>query len=190
MRGTSPLRDEESGEIKLNKRVYIHPLMGTEPSIHKLNQVLNHLEQNLKKFFRDVVILERQEIPNSAFNSSRKQFNSTNVLKNMGIAGEVDLGILTEDIYANMFNFVFGEAELGGKKAVISIYRLKPEFYGQSEDNELLKVRTLKEAVHEIGHVLGLRHCPKNHCVMHFSNSKKETDIKDWRYCERCWSLL
>lgn len=88
-----------------------------------------------------------------------------------------------------MMNFVFGEAELNGKRAIISLYRLKPEFYG-SKDDDLFFQRVLKEAVHELGHVLGLVHCKNPKCVMHFSNSILDTDFKEWRYCDDCMKKL
>lgn len=36
--------------------------------------------------------------------------------------------------------------------------------------------RTVKEAVHEIGHLKGLSHCPDSGCVMHFSNSLRDSE--------------
>ena len=32
-----------------------------------------------------------------------------------------------------------------------------------------------KEVVHELGHLFKLSHCDKRYCVMHFSNSLKDT---------------
>lgn len=176
-------RDKQTGELKVNKKLCIHPLSRDRPVDPGL---VNYVGENLHRIFKEVVTLESEEIPQSAFNRSRGQLNSKSVLKTVGLAGDVNLGILEEDIYSYGFNFIFGEAELGGTKAVISIFRLKPEFYGYRKDEELLKLRVLKEAVHEAGHVLGLKHCPDKHCVMHFSNTIKDTDVKDWRYCSKC----
>lgn len=81
---------------------------------------------------------------------------------------------------------MFGEAELFGKRALISLARLRPEFYGLPPNKDVLKIRALKEAIHEIGHVLGLIHCENKRCVMSFSNSIIDVDLKDWRYCKKC----
>jgi archaemetzincin len=47
-------------------------------------------------------------------------------------------------------------------------------------------MRALKEAVHELGHTLGLVHCPEAGCVMHFSNTLADTDCKSHRLCAMC----
>jgi archaemetzincin len=85
---------------------------------------------------------------------------------------------------------VFGEAECPGKTAVISVHRLKPEFYERKPDEDLLLERTTKEAVHELGHTFGLQHCPNPFCVMYFSNSIFETDRKQSLFCNKCTTNL
>jgi archaemetzincin len=94
------------------------------------------------------------------------------------------LGITDLDLYVPSMNYVFGEARLPGRVAVISTYRLKGTT--DSGGAELLPVRIVKEAVHELGHTLGLTHCNNPSCVMYFSNSLRDTDLKGEDYCERC----
>ena len=100
--------------------------------------------------------------------------------------GGRNLGIVDVDIYALGLNFVFGEADLKAKKAVISLTRLRQEYYSLTPDERLFRERTLKEAVHELGHTCGLKHCPDSHCVMYFSSSIQDTDKKDWNFCAIC----
>lgn len=64
-------------------------------------------------------------------------------------------------------------AESHGRTAVISLCRL-----ASCADPQARRLRTLKEAVHELGHILGLAHCPDAGCVMHFSNALADTDRK------------
>jgi archaemetzincin len=84
-------------------------------------------------------------------------------------------------------NYVFGEAYAPGRVALISLWRLKPEFYGENAGSAVFMLRMLKEAVHELGHTLGLQHCPRGLCVMHFSNSIFDTDRKQSLFCGQCY---
>ncbi|MFQ6038426.1 MAG: hypothetical protein ACE5LV_07400 [Candidatus Aminicenantales bacterium] len=93
-------------------------------------------------------------------------------------------------MYVPQLNFVFGEAELEGHFDVISLIRLRQSFYGLPENRGLFLERAVKEAVHELGHTFGLRHCPDPRCVMHFSNSLLDTDRKEASFCTRCRKLL
>ena len=151
-------------------------------------RMLEFLKETLSKIFGSVVLLNPIEMPEECYNRKRRQYLSTCVLFKI-ISLNVTLAVTEHDIYANNLNFVFGEAELNGRRAIISLYRLKPELYGQ-RDNSLFRLRVLKEAMHELGHVFGLKHCKNRRCVMYFSNSIVDTDIKDWKYCQSCLDLL
>ena len=71
-------------------------------------------------------------------------------------------------------------------KAYFTCWHLRQEFYGLPRDKNLFRERALKEAVHELGHTYGLGHCPDSTCVMHFSNSLPDTDLKGWKFCPDC----
>lgn len=103
---------------------------------------------------------------------------------------EMILGVTGADLTAPGLNFVFGLADPRGRTAVISLARLYPEFYGQPRDPRRFKARAVKEAVHELGHLLGLGHCPDPACVMSFSNSLSDTDRKGPGFCDHCQDLL
>jgi archaemetzincin len=100
------------------------------------------------------------------------------------------LAILDVDIFSAGLNFVFGQADLSGATSVISLVRLENEFYGLAADERLLVERAVKEAVHEIGHTLGVVHCKSRECVMYFSNSLVDTDRKGSAYCAQCMGRL
>lgn len=91
------------------------------------------------------------------------------------------LAVTEMDLYADDLNFVLGMAESHGRTAVISLCRL-----GHSADPQARRLRALKEAVHELGHTLGLAHCPDAECVMHFSNTLVDTDRKGSSLCAVC----
>jgi len=131
------------------------------------------------------------EIPRTAFNPVRGQYNSTYILNHLKVSSshlqyDKIIGIADIDAYVEGLNFVFGEAELGGRVGVVYLGRLRPEFYGCEEDYELLLTRTLKEVLHELGHTFGLLHCANRRCVMTFSNSILDTDYKEANFCKEC----
>jgi len=100
------------------------------------------------------------------------------------------LGVIDADCYTSGLNFILGQATIHGRDAFIALARLRQSFYGLPEDESLFRERAVKEAVHELGHTYGLHHCPNPKCVMHFSNSLRDTDVKAAEFCSRCWTQL
>ncbi|NJE30828.1 archemetzincin [Thermococcus sp. 18S1] len=126
-----------------------------------------------------------------AYNPSRNQFIGRVFLETLGgikakTGARAVLGITSLDLYEKGLNFIFGLAHPGMGAAIISTFRLRPEFYGEETTGNLLIERAVKEAMHELGHIFGLGHCPNRWCVMHFSNSILDTDVKGPYYCTSC----
>ncbi len=132
--------------------------------------------------------------PQYAFDGRRGQYSSTAILVRLrrsleGVYGKV-LGIVDVDLFIPSLNFVFGEADILHGVGVVSLFRLRPERYGQPSHARVLQERTLKEAVHELGHTFGMMYCSHYRCVMHFSNSLNDTDRKSCHFCQRCRESL
>ncbi len=128
------------------------------------------------------------KLPERGCDHQRGQYRARaliNVLPHDDV-GVKALGIASTDLYAPDLNFVFGQAQLPGDRAVMSIARLRPEFWGNDPDRDALIDRAIKEAVHELGHTLDIPHCDNPDCVMHFSNRLAETDRKGRDFCESC----
>ncbi|MBS7609892.1 archaemetzincin family Zn-dependent metalloprotease [Candidatus Bathyarchaeota archaeon] len=156
-------------------------------------KVLESITNGLSSVFKNIKfepMAMRFPLPWEAFDALRKQFDSSKILSKISkLSIKEDyriLGVTGIDLYVQGMNFVFGQAQLGGRSALISIYRLKPEFYGSKPNESLLLERCVKEAIHEFGHTLGLRHCPNPRCVMTFSNNILMVDAKSREFCQRC----
>jgi len=89
-----------------------------------------HLEEI---FSANVQISNPLPVPKVAYNSIRNQHNSTSILKYL-LTQLTDydrlLAIADVDLFAYGLNFVFGEADVLHKMAIISLTRLRQEFYG------------------------------------------------------------
>ena len=146
--------------------------------------MLDHLKKKLAFISDNTTILGKAKIPEKAYNYARKQYESGYFLDlARRYPGDRVLGVTDVDLYAEPLNFVFGQAEINGKPAVISLHRLKGE-------KEKYESRAVKEAIHELGHTMGLRHCDDPLCVMRFSNCLAETDLKGETYCDNCKGIL
>ena len=136
----------------------------------------------LQKVYRDIleISMEKDEllILENAFNSSREQYDASILqqylvsVKNRNLA----LWVIKEDIYWKGMNFIFGCA-IPWSCAILSVSRL--------HSKELIG----KEAIYEVGHILGLSHC-RNNCVMQFSNSLEESMLKPLYLCGECREKL
>ncbi len=133
-------------------------------------------------------------VPPDSLLAERNQHSSTKILK--GMLGEVPgdalklLGITEKDLCIPILTYVFGEAQLGGIVAVVSLARLRQEFHGLPPDRPLFLERTRKECLHELGHTYGLIHCKSRDCVMYLSNTVFDVDVKGRSFCAYCRSIV
>jgi archaemetzincin len=123
--------------------------------------------------------------PDGAFDAARGQHSSRVILA--WLAGRVPpghaklLGVTDVDLFVPVLTFVFGEAQLAGRVAVVSLARLR-----SGPDAHLVADRLAKEAVHEVGHTFGLVHCASLSCVMARSAGLAAVDRKRERLCPDC----
>ncbi len=160
------------------------------------SEVLAAATHGLTEVFPDtesIVLQPNLTLPIHAFDKKRKQYNSSMILADINAyaVSRQDLhrvlGIVDADIYASGLNYVFGEAYAPGRAGLVSLWRLRPQFYGEEADSGAFLLRLVKEAVHEVGHTLGLQHCSHSYCVMHFANSIFEVDKKQSLFCDQCY---
>lgn len=153
--------------------------------------VLVNLINNLQAKLNFPVELEEvKPVPSGSYNSARAQYLASGFLAELRKLAQAEnntkfLGVTEVDLYSQGLNFIFGQADIGGPAAVISLARLRPTSFRLTDERSLLNERVLKEAVHELGHNFGFQHCDNQKCVMHFSNSIKDTDKKSADYCDQ-----
>ena len=155
-------------------------------------QRIPYIQESIASIFNnDVTVIEERIDINPFYNSNRVQYNAANIIDSQEIRQDKKyLIIAIHDLFIPIFTFVFGLAKLNGNVAVISTHRLNNRYYGLPENEDLLTERIIKEAVHEIGHLFGLRHCIQYNCVMVNSTSAEEIDVKNTDFCPSCLNIL
>jgi archaemetzincin len=129
------------------------------------------------------------------YDSVRRQFKADLIIEKIAAVRDSDkkgktLGVTAIDISIPNMNFVFGVTNTVKKVAILSTARLtvvsKELFTGMRTVEE----RIFKESAHEIGHLLGLTHCPESTCIMSFANTIKQVDDKLPILCNNCREKL
>ncbi len=152
-----------------------------------------------REYATPIVRLRFAERPAHTYDAARRQHSSRVMLawlserlsEDSGFAGPPDsrppglpdrlLGVTDVDLFIPVLTFVFGEAQLGGRAAIVSLARLT-----EAADPSSLAARLRKEAVHEMGHTFGLVHCAAPACVMSRSPGLRAVDLKEDRLCADC----
>lgn len=128
------------------------------------------------------------------YNPTRRQYDANKLMQMLrAFPGEEAVrivGLFRVDLYIPVLTYIFGQAILGGDKAVVSLYRLRNELYGMHKDDELTDTRFIKIIVHELGHSFGLIHCFSPGCIMRSSTYVEDIDQKEPKFCPACRSEL
>jgi archaemetzincin len=172
-------------QTPMKLEIKIHPFHDINPLL--LTEITKGIEGTLPI---KTTIGANLPIAPHAFSNKRQQHSTSPFLQTLNELNQresqIRLGITDVDLFVPDLNFVFGEADPKTHVAVFSIVRLDPRSYGELANSKLLVRRALTEAIHELGHILGLKHCNNDQCVMWFSNTLAESDRKGPRFCSRC----
>jgi len=157
--------------------------------------VLAAVEQALRAAFR-LPVGRAPAIPEpaAAFSAERGQWSALAFLEALLAQAPPGafrlLGVTERDLFLPVLSFVFGQAQLRGRVAVVSLARLRPEFHGLRAEPALVERRAATEAVHELGHTFGLVHCPERRCPMSLSIDLAGLEAKTAVPCAGCRALL
>lgn len=145
-----------------------------------------------REFGCGVAIADAPGRPAGTFDPRRGQHSSRDILRWLIAQVPPDggrvLGLTDVDLFIPVLTFVFGEAQLEGTAAVVSLARLV------DADRQITAARLAREAVHELGHTFGLLHCSgidatrgaPAPCVMTRSASLAGVDAKSPGLCQDC----
>jgi archaemetzincin len=166
-----------------------------QPFGHADRSAIDELKDTLTGVFGcSVEVRGVVEVSEDAFDRVRNQYRASALLSRLkSLRTSEDckiLGIVDVDLYDQQMSYVFGEADGSSSLSLISLCRLRQEYYGLPSDNRLFFGRITKEAVHELGHTFGLGHCVDARCVMHFSHCLADTDWKQMEFCSQCHPKL
>lgn len=174
------------------KQLYVGATTDIDSSAHReaLAAVRTHLASQLA-----TPVMELALPPiDFAFDPARRQYASIAVLELLAKKCPVDawklLAVTRHDLFIPVLTFVYGQAQLNGRVAVMSLARLEQEFYGLEPNREVFLDRARKEALHETGHTLGLVHCADRTCAMTLSTTIRQIDWKQAAFCGACAALL
>jgi archaemetzincin len=170
------------------------PVLGLVPLDPLDPEIVRHLRAAIAKLLGlPVRVLRPKPLPPHTHHLQRNQHHSTQILKYL-LDEHAEpfrvLGITAVDLYIPIFTFVFGEAQLEGKAAVISLFRPRGGVDGIQPSRAILLNRLIKLSLHELGHTFSIGHCRQPGCLMGFSATLEKLDQKNLAFCEYCQILL
>jgi archaemetzincin len=170
----------------IRSRLHVQPYADLRP---QQRPVVAAVREHLEAFFdTEVVVLPERRLAPIWYHQGRKQWDGDVAVRSLARQVPDDslgvLGLMGSDLYGLRLNFIFGVGLMRDRAALYSLHRY------DTRDERLLTRRAAKVAVHELGHVLTLKHCVYYRCVMNGSNSVAEMDAQPLHACPVCLAKL
>jgi archaemetzincin len=156
--------------------------------------VLKIIAANVQEILHlPVDILPARQTPEFAYSDKRKQYHAALILKKLAESRRPHpriLALVSVDLFIPVLTHVFGEAQMGGRAAVVSIHRLKQKEEGGRASLDTFYERAIKVALHEVAHTFDLVHCKQPECIMRLSSGPNDLDELPLFFCEYCEAFL
>jgi len=161
--------------------IKIQPFIGTDA-----NEV-KEVADSIRKYYSTVIIASPVKLPDFAFYAARGRYRADSLLKflsGLSKPNEILVGFTTRDISTSKGSIadwgVMGLGKCPGNSCVVSTFRLNMS----QGKNQFFKV-----AIHELGHTMGLPHCPNLECFMRDAEGGNPLDDEKG-FCTKCKQYL
>jgi archaemetzincin len=171
-------------------RWIVQPLGPTLSSVD-----VDFVKTSVQSFYDcNIVVAERKVLPKSAYYPQRQRYRAEKLLDYLEtqLSRDADriLGLTSVDISTTKGSItdwgILGLATIDGRVSVLSSFRCRRK----TRSPEEATVRLGKIAVHEIGHTLGLEHCPTTGCLMQDAEGSVLTVDHEFDLCAKCRARL
>jgi len=157
--------------------------------------LVNRLATSIGPVFnRSVDILKGMKVPEESYNVVRGQNYATVLLNKLervkSSHREFILGLLEEDIYLPDEPFVIGHSDTVSRTAIVSLFRIRQEFYGLPEDEKKVFSRVYKQSIYHMAPLFNIPACRNPKCVNYYSQKMFDIDTKGQRFCDICLRQL